>query len=417
MNAPEPTIGSAEVIVAGAGPVGLTAALVLARRGARVRVLESGDALATESRASTFHPPSLEMLADLGVLDALIERGIVSTGFQYRDRTTGPIADLDLGILAADTPYPFRVQCEQSKLTPILLEVLQGIEGVSVHFGQHVVEAGTSADGGAGGGRAWVRTEAGDRFEADWVIAADGANSQVRQTAGFSFEGMTYPERFLVASTTEDVDAILPGISAVNYVFDPTEWLVLLRTPEHWRILFPTDPDTPDEVENDPARVQARLTGVADLGRPWQVLHTTLYRVHQRVADTFRRGRLILIGDAAHINNPLGGMGMNSGVHDAVREAGALADLLDGTGTLEDLDTACEARRQVALSYVRTITHDNWERLRQTDPEAQRAYHDELRALAADPERMRAHLLNTSMINSLRVGRPVAMVGRSDGDA
>ncbi len=393
------------VLVAGAGPVGMTAALLLARGGVRVTVLEAGASLAGESRASTFHPPSLEMLDELGVLEPLMERGLVSTGFQYRDRRTGPIAELDLGVLAEDTRFPFRVQLEQSKLTPIILEVLAGMDNVTVHFDQRVVQASTDGE------TATVTTEAGDTFTADWVLGADGANSQVRQTAGFTFEGMTYPERFLVASTTEDLETILPGISAVNYVFDPTEWLVLLRTPEHWRVLFPTPQDTPDEVENDPARVQERMRGVADLGRDWDVLHTTLYRVHQRVADTFRKGRLLLMGDAAHINNPLGGMGMNSGIHDAYLETKALLALIQGEGTVEQLDEACEARRQVALSYVKTITHDNWEKLRQDDPEAIRAYHDELRELAADRERMRKHLLNTSMINSLRSGKVVDMVG------
>jgi 2-polyprenyl-6-methoxyphenol hydroxylase-like FAD-dependent oxidoreductase len=392
-------------VVAGAGPVGMTAALLMARGGVQVTVLEAGESLAGESRASTFHPPSLEMLDDLGVLEPLMDRGLVSTGFQYRDRRTGPIADLDLGVLSEDTRFPFRVQLEQSKLTPIILEVLEGMDNVTVHFGQRVVQASTDGDSAS------VTTEVGDTFTADWVLGADGANSQVRQTAGFTFEGMTYPERFLVASTTEDLESILPGISAVNYVFDPTEWLVLLRTPEHWRILFPTDPDTPDDVESDPARIQERLRGVADLGRDWDVLHTTLYRVHQRVADTFRKGRLLLMGDAAHINNPLGGMGMNSGLHDAYVETKALLALIQGQGSVEQLDEACEARRQVALSYVKTITHDNWEKLRQDDPEAIRAYHDELRELAADRERMRKHLLNTSMINSLRTGKVADMVG------
>lgn len=392
-------------LVAGAGPVGMVAALLMARGGVQVTVLEAGESLAGESRASTFHPPSLEMLDDLGVLEPLMERGLVSTGFQYRDRRTGPIADLDLGVLSEDTRFPFRVQLEQSKLTPIILEILEGMDNVTVLFDQRVVQAETN------GTSATVTTERGDTFIADWVLGADGANSQVRQTAGFTFEGMTYPERFLVASTTEDLESILPGISAVNYVFDPTEWLVLLRTPEHWRILFPTDPETPDEVESDPARIQERLRGVADLGRDWDVLHTTLYRVHQRVADTFRKGRLLLMGDAAHINNPLGGMGMNSGLHDAYVETTALLALIQGEGTLEQLDEACEARRQVALSYVKTITHDNWEKLRQDDPAAIKAYHDELRELAADRERMRKHLLNTSMINSLRGVGVVDMVG------
>ena len=133
----------------------------------------------------------------------------------------------------------------------------------------------------------------------------------------------------------------------------------------------PTDPSTPDAVESDPARVQERMRGVADLGRDWDVLHTTLYRVHQRVADAYV-------------------------------ETKALLALIQGTGTVEQLDEACDARREVALSYVKTITHDNWEKLRQDDPEAIKAYHDELRELAADRERMRKHLLNTSMINSLR---------------
>lgn len=397
--------GNQSVVVAGAGPVGLTAALVLARAGVQVTVLEAGDSLATESRASTYHPPSLEMLDELGVLEPVMAQGLVSTGFQYRDRRTGPIANLDLGILKDDTRFPFRVQLEQSKLTPILLAELQSLPHAQVHFGQHVVKAVTTEES------ATVTTSVGDSFTGDWVLGADGANSQVRQTAGFTFEGMTYPERFLVASTTEDLEQILPGVAAVNYVFDPEEWLVLLRTPEHWRVLFPTDPDTADEVESDPVRVQQRLAGVADLGREWNVLHTTLYRVHQRVADTFRKGRLILMGDAAHINNPLGGMGMNSGLHDAIIETRALLAVMDGSGTLADLDAACEGRRGVALSYVKAITHDNWERLRQTDPKAQRAYHDELRALAADHDRMRAHLLNTSMINSLRSGRPTAVLG------
>ncbi len=378
------------VLIAGAGPVGLTAALSLARQGVSVTVLEVGLDLAAESRASTFHPPSLEMLADLGVLDALMARGITSTTFQYRDRSGGVIADLDLSVLAGDTAYPFRVQCEQSRLTPILRGAFLEHEGCSVVYDAAVTDLAQDSSG--------VRVQAGQVYAADWLIGADGASSAVRKSLGLEFEGLTYPERFLVVSTSEDLEDLLPGIAAVNYVFDPHEWLVLLRTPDHWRVLLPTDPDTADEVEL--ARVQDRLHGVVDLGRDWAVLHSSLYRVHQRVASTFRVGRVLLAGDAAHVNNPLGGMGMNSGLHDAVAFAQALAELIDG-GT-DRLDEVAARRRWVATDYVKTQTHGNWEQIRERDPVAREALHAALRARAASPGAMRDYLLTTSMIDSLR---------------
>ncbi len=372
-------------MVAGAGPVGLTAAMVLARRGHEVVVLEQGDELATESRASTFHPPTLEMLDDLGVLEALLDRGIVATTFQYRERGGGEIATLDLGVLAPDTPYPYRVQCEQSRLTPILLDALPA--PARVLFG-HTVDDVTPSEHGV-----LVHTSRGP-IAADWLIGADGAHSAVRHAVGAAFDGDTYPERFLVASVEEDLTAALPGIAPINYVFDPAEWLVLLRTPAHWRVLLPTPGDTGDDVEL--SRLPERLAAVADLGRPWRLLHASLYRVHQRVMESFRVGRILFMGDAAHVNNPLGGLGMNSGIHDAVQMASALADVLEG-GSESALDLIATRRRTVAVEHVQRASHDNWKRLRERDD----GFRQHLRELAADPVAARAYLRRACLLDSL----------------
>lgn len=383
-------------LVVGAGPVGLTAAWSLARQGVGVTVVEAGAAVGTQSRASTFHAPTLEMLAALDVADELVARGLMAPTYQFRDRDTGVIAELDMSVLADVTPYPFRLQCQQTVLAEILARRLGAEAHADLRFSAPVEAVEHAADGVV------ARLASGATLHAPWVVAADGAHSRVRRALGIGFPGLTFPERYLVVSTPYDFREAFPDIAYVNYVSDPERWYVLLANPEGWRALFPVPLDAPDEEVTRPERVQALMRGVVDRGRDLPVDHVTLYKVHQRVAERFRDGRVLLAGDAAHINNPLGGMGMNSGIHDAVALAAALGQVVRGQAGEETLDGYARRRRQVAIDYVGADTSRNWAALREADPDARERQHREWRAMAADPERLRAFLLRASMLASVR---------------
>lgn len=388
-----------QVLVAGAGPVGMTAAYLLGRRGVQVQVLEAGSDLSTESRASTFHPPTLEMLDELGLVEELRTQGLDVPVFQHRDRKEGLIVEFDLSVLAEDTRFPFRVQCEQRKLTRIILEKMKDMPNAEVIFDARVESVSQHADG------VEVRTVDGRTFTSGYLIGADGASSAVRQHLGISFEGETYPERYLVISTEEDIQQWMPDISYVNYISDPSEWVVLLRTPEHWRAMFPVQEGTSDADARAPENVQRLMKIIGDRPEGWPILHTTLYRVHQRVAGQYRVGRVFLAGDAAHINNPLGGLGMNSGIHDAYMLARLLGDRLEGLIDDDALDSYEEQRREVSRAYVAVETDKNWRRIRERDEEQRQRHFAELRGIAADPVQHREHVRNTCMISKLAHAR------------
>ena len=224
----------------------------------------------------------------------------------------------------------------------------------------------------------------------------------MRRHLGVAFEGITYEDRYLVASTTNDFRKLLPDLAHVNYIADPQEYLVLLNTPQAWRALFPIRDGETDEHALEPDRVQARMQAIAPVAGGYDVLHTTLYKVHQRVAETYRVGRVLLAGDAAHINNPLGGMGMNSGVHDSWFFAKTLLRQWGGEAGADELDRVAAWRRSVSVDHVKATTHGNYARLSATDPAERAAYRYDMIATAADPDRRRAYLLRTSLLESVR---------------
>jgi len=383
------------VFIAGAGPVGLVAAASLVHRGVPVTVFEAGATLSEESRASTFHPPTLDMLDTFGVTAPLIAQGLQAPRFQFRSQKHGLLAEFDFSAIADATGNPYRVQCEQSKLTRILLDQLSGQPNFQIEFGSAV--QGTTQDRNSVE-IAIARNGHNEHRRARWLIGADGARSDVRRSLGIAFEGFTWPERFLVISTPFDFGKVIPGLVEVCYVADPQRWHFLLQIPGLCRVMFPIAAHESDELALSPAFAQSLMATIVPGLSDYEIAHVTLYRVHQRVAKTFALGRTFLVGDAAHINNPLGGMGMNGGIHDAINLTERLADVWHGQSGATELERFDRQRRLVTLEYIETQSIKNKHNLESDGEEFGRA----LRDIAADRDRTYDYLLRVSMIASLR---------------
>ena len=383
------------VFIAGAGPVGLVAAANLVHRGVPVTVFEAGATLSEESRASTFHPPTLDMLDTFGVTAPLMAQGLKAPRFQYRSRKRGLLGEFDFSAIADAARNPYRVQCEQSKLTRILLEQLSSLPNFQIELGRAVV--GVTQDGDSVE-IAIARNGRNERRRARWLIGADGARSDVRRSLGIAFEGFTWPERFLVVSTPFDFGKIIPGLVEVCYVADPQRWHFLLQISGLCRVMFPIAANESDELALSPDFAKSLLATIVPGHSDCEIAHVTLYRVHQRVAKTFALGRTFLVGDAAHINNPLGGMGMNGGIHDAINLTNRLADVWHERSGPAELERFDRQRRLVTLEYIETQSIENKRNLESDGEDFGRA----LRHIAADSGRTYDYLLRVSMIASLR---------------
>ena len=382
------------VLVVGGGPVGLTAALRLAAAGVPVTVLEAEDGVAEDLRASTFHPPTLDMLDTLGIGSELVRQGLVTPRWQVRLHETAERAEFDLGVLHAETRHPYRLQCEQQKLQRLILARLSRYPYVDVRFGARVQSVEQDSAG------AWVRIGR-ERVAGSWLIGADGAHSLVRRSCRIGFEGQTYPETTLLVTTDFDFAGALEGLSGVNYVWSATGTFSLLRLPEVWRCSFHPDPAETLEAAMTGEAIESKLQRVVARAHRYRVLHARCYRIHQRVADTYRCGRMLLAGDAAHLNSPSGGMGMNGGIHDAFNVAEKLIRVLGGADD-RLLDLYVRQRRPVAVEHIIAQADRNRRRMRETDPERRRLMLRELQRTAGDPEGARKYLLESAMINGLR---------------
>jgi len=394
--------------VVGAGPVGVVAAIACARKGMRVTLFEAEDAIDHAPRAATTHPSTLEMLAELGLVDEFVSLGLVARKFQLWDRDV-LVAEFDHDLLKDETPYPYVVQTEQHKLSELGLRRLADMPNARVRLGTRVLDlqqderrVGLYVEGGAGR----------ESEDFDYVIACDGGRSTLRKCLDIEFEGYTWPERFLVLTTLVDIGKAI-GCCERTYISDPDEWINLFKVTGddfrgRWRAVFPTpESETDDEAFSDEP-VLRRLRRLVP-GHPLElVVHRNLYRVHQRVAKSFRSGRVFLAGDAAHINNPVGGLGLNCGIHDAMDLAATLEQVSAGRSGPELLDRYERRRRPLNIEYVQQQTVANKKRLEERDPGVRRANFEEMRRIAENPALHKEYLMRTSLIESVRKARRIA---------
>jgi 3-(3-hydroxy-phenyl)propionate hydroxylase len=389
------------VLIVGAGPVGLVSACCLSQAGIPVTIVETSPDLPKDLRASTFHPPTLDMLDRFDISRKLVERGLVCPTWQFRDRKEGVVATFDLGILAGETNHPYRLQCEQWKLSEELRALIAADSQIDLIYGAKAVEV---AQDDAGITLTIEHIEDGSReqLSGQYLIACDGAHSAIRKSLGISFDGLTIPEIFLSMSTSFRFDEAIEDLAPIAYLTDPSEWAVLLRTPSLWRVLLPTDPNQTEEQIKDPAEMERRLQALCPKPGAYDIVHATAYRVHQRVAASYVAGRVFLAGDSAHLNNPLGGMGMNGGIHDAVNLCDKLVEVWHGKAPLDITQRYNRQRRKVAIETVQEQSLRNRKMMAENDPVARAAYHDELRQIAADPSKHKNYLMRSSMIQSLR---------------
>jgi 3-(3-hydroxy-phenyl)propionate hydroxylase len=404
------------VIVAGAGPVGAVAALALVRKGIPVTLLEAEPEPPEDQRAATIHPPTVEMLADLGLTgEAFAEDasgGLISPIFHFRDRVSGElVAVFDLNLLAGEVPYPFVVQWEQYKLVRAAKPHIEASGLADVRFSTRVTGLAQATDHvdvtvtNAGGESETIR--------ARYVIGTDGGRSTVRALAEIAFEGFTWPERFIKTATTFDFGATGIGFCTRNYFSDPDEWLNLFKVngngpPGIWRGIMPVPSDETDEEALSMEGIQRRLQGIFPKRGDYEIPYYALYSVHQRVAQTFNKGRVLLAGDSAHVNNPIGGMGMNGGLHDAMNLADKLAAVWFGRADASVLDRYTRQRRKAQVDYVQAQSIQNKKALEEKDPVMRRKHLDELKRISEDVTLHKQFLYRSSLFDSLKSANAVA---------
>ena len=402
-------------IVCGSGPVGAVLALALVRNAIPVTLIEQLPDAAEDQRAATIHPPTVEMLVGLGLERQMFSDapsgGMPAPLFHFRDRATGAlIAAFDISLLKGEIPYPYVVQWEQYKLVHAALPHIKASGIGEVRFSTRLVDLAQDQDGV----EATVINADGEteKLRGKYLIGADGGSSTVRRLADIAFEGFTWPERFIKIGTGFDFGTTGKGYCTRNYFSDPDEWINLFKVkgygpPGIWRGVFPVPATETDEQALSLAGLQRRLQGIHEKNGDYDIPYHALYAVHQRVAETFNKGRVLLAGDCAHVNNPIGGMGMNGGIHDAINLAEKIAQVWFGRADAGIFERYTRQRRKAQVDYVQAQTIQNKKSLEEKDPAIRRHHLDELRRTSEDVTLHKKFLYRSSLIDSLNSANAV----------
>jgi 2-polyprenyl-6-methoxyphenol hydroxylase-like FAD-dependent oxidoreductase len=368
-----------DVIVVGAGPVGMLTALALAQTGAQVTVLEQEPAIVNSPRAAVYFPSTLLILEELGLLDELLEIGFVNRTFGTHVPefgytsvvTTEPIEGI---------AYDYQLHAGQHEVARVAMEHA-GKLGVEVLFNHRLI----GFEDGAGGVTLTVETLDGEKqIAAKWLIGADGARSTVRRLAGIEFEGHTWPERFVATNVKFDFSKL--GYEQANFVCDPVNMAVIAQLDREglWRCTYMEDSALP--LEDYEERIHHRYEWFMRGSKDYEIVSSSPYMLHQRAAETLRKGHILLAGDAAHATNPCGGLGLTSGVWTGMVLADALGAVLRGEEEESILDRYSDERRRVFWDVVSPAATENKRMLQETDPEQRQKDLAAVMALSENPD-------------------------------
>ena len=388
------------IVIIGAGPVGLITALRLSQLGMRSIIIEKNKAIQDELRASTFHPPTIEMLDELGIAEELISIGLETKHWQFRVHETGEKAVFDMNHIEQDTKYPFRLQVEQKELCRIATKKAEMDENIDLRMGHQLNDLAQKKE--AVEISVTNKNETKQTIEAPILIAADGGSSKVRKIMGLEFKGRTYPETTILAATKFPFHEHINGLSNVNYVWSNWGTYSLLRLPGIWRCsLYPDIGETIDQATT-PESINEKLNRIVPGQKDFKVIEVRPYKIHQRVLDKYVHGRVVFAGDAAHLNSPSGGMGMNGGIHDGWCLSKRLNDIFLGGFPLTRLSLYSDQRQKIAENEILKNAHKNRSRMQERNKNFREAELARLKKTASDPKSAREFLMKSSMIKGLR---------------